>query len=463
MSLGAFITVVALAIGPFSQQVVHYIDRNVVLKDINATVPRSNIFNRSGIFQVYGVHANMDLSLKAAVYDALYNINSPSLAITTHCPTGNCTFPANHTASYSSIGVCSKCDDITDLIELSSTSYDTTALEYSWSLPNGQELKNAFQEGHFMVSNSTSAYRDKTTLQGIGASFANLSMLSLVGRNCTIGSSVADSTCPDSWLTAWAGECAMYFCVKSYSASIAAGVLTEDVVSTYINNNSLDITQESYVMVPDTCLIDGQSYNISEYATTQNHTNDPRYVALSDNGTLFWLWSACVYQVDTTAVISMLDYFGTAFDGFTDGDDLIRVSYSADIMQVLYASGNASLQTLDSTFTQLANTMTNNMRLNGYGDLAVGLTWQTTTYIHVEYGWLSLPAALVGLSILFLVATMIRSRKLAVWKSSALAVVYHGIREEWRVEADTLKQMNKAADKTKVVLTGVKNVEMQVI
>ena len=99
----------------------------------------------------------------------------------------------------------------------------------------------------------------------------------------------------------------------------------------------------------------------------------------------------------------------------------------------------------DQWWARLAKSMTNNIRLNGVlvseeTERYSGVAWTEVTYTKVRWLWLIFPAALVLLSVVFLVATMVASwhSGLRPWKSFILPVLYtrleDGLQEEWRQE-----------------------------
>jgi hypothetical protein len=91
----------------------------------------------------------------------------------------------------------------------------------------------------------------------------------------------------------------------------------------------------------------------------------------------------------------------------------------------------------------------------------VGTVYVTQVYVSVQWVWLALPAALVTLSALFLASTvfMNRRQRLKLWKTSVLAVLFHGLKE-LRTEVGGYKtktkdQMEKTAQNIQVRLRSV--------
>lgn len=84
-----------------------------------------------------------------------------------------------------------------------------------------------------------------------------------------------------------------------------------------------------------------------------------------------------------------------------------------------------------------------------------GTSHRVETYIHVRWEWLSLPVGLATLSIVFLVATIAKNerRRGMAWKSSSLALLFHGLEGVGRGAGEGLGQMKEVAKRTRVVLT----------
>ena len=123
-------------------------------------------------------------------------------------------------------------------------------------------------------------------------------------------------------------------------------------------------------------------------------------------------------------------------------------------MQSLYNNGNATLETVTNTFANLATSMTNSMRQNGYDvENVQGLTYKNEVYVHVRRAGLTLSIALVLLSIIFLITTMIQSANADIWKSSSLALLYHGLQDGQRNGAvDSIQPMEELAKNHQVTL-----------
>ena len=100
---------------------------------------------------------------------------------------------------------------------------------------------------------------------------------------------------------------------------------------------------------------------------------------------------------------------------------------------------------------RLAKTMTNAMRVSGGGVPVSGTAFEMTTYVHIRWGWIALPALVFLMTGTFLAAAMLRSRitRTKLWKSSALAMLFHGLDGDTRkraLDSDSLKQVKVRLD-----------------
>lgn len=103
-----------------------------------------------------------------------------------------------------------------------------------------------------------------------------------------------------------------------------------------------------------------------------------------------------------------------------------------NLLQV-YDFGNVSLESLNSTFQNISQSITTYMRDTGdpnHSDPVRGIVLHAQTCLGVRWGWLALPAALVVMTLLFFIVMIIQTRptgnRAQIWKSSPLALIYHG-------------------------------------
>lgn len=146
-TFGAFITVVTLAIGPFSQQVIRYYDCLQLIPGSVSSIPWTNNHTKSG-GQNEAAYYVLDGPMSAALNTGFSNppVNATA-SIATQCPTGNCTFPSENGASYSSLAMCHSCNDMTNSVTNISSTYNT-----AYKLPSGAEISGATLLSTIVVS-----------------------------------------------------------------------------------------------------------------------------------------------------------------------------------------------------------------------------------------------------------------------------------------------------------------------
>lgn len=136
-TFGAVITICALAIDPFSQQVLKY--RNC-LEPNDSVAAQISVTNR---YTLTGGHIGADESamssdMTLSIYNGLLSsVENSSSLVSVTCPSGNCTFASENGATYSSVAICQKTQEITQQIQ-----NDTRANGlWNYSLPSGPRLE----------------------------------------------------------------------------------------------------------------------------------------------------------------------------------------------------------------------------------------------------------------------------------------------------------------------------------
>lgn len=246
----------------------------------------------------------------------------------------------------------------------------------------------------------TSPHPGKTLFQGIADPILGFGRI-LFNNSLDPLSSIGGITMPA------ATECALHWCVQTLDTSIQNGVLNQTVVRVWSNNSALD-TSDVYLqpdLSPETQVV---STNSTSYYVSPM-SNLPLVKFLED------VFTATVKGVSLPGM------------GFTEQEILDLNSYSSDIAQALWYADD-----LHSLMNNLAARMTDALR-NLYSDPAsdastLGNVYTTQAYVLVTWPWLILPVGLVLAScILLLVAVISSSRQQTiVWKSSSLALLFHG-------------------------------------
>jgi hypothetical protein len=229
--------IVALAIDPFTQQVIEYYSCSSALNGAIASIPRKNIYAVLSAEDTTDAIGDLPFNMNAAIYVGVLSPPADaSSLISVDCRSGNCTFPESNGLSYSSLAMCSACDDISNTIE---ANYQDGNDGQLLNLPHGPSI-------------------NIETCGLLSSEFAN--------ADTEEPSLMTFETLMFSWLstTAFATRCRLYPCVKSYYGNIANGTLVEKEISSvplklYHSSQEYNLGDTSYfLLVSDSVFRNGQ-------------------------------------------------------------------------------------------------------------------------------------------------------------------------------------------------------------
>jgi len=398
-SIGCVVTLIALASDSFVQQSLEYPFRDANINGV-ATVPFSQWYDLFG--EATAVDVNPEQSMKAAFYDGAFiaDLSQTSASISPQCPTGNCTFP-----NYASLGICSQCRNVSSLVGKRCVNYDESYASpvgfnskgciNQTSLPNGLFLQYA-KKIHYiaMYARGSDGVLNTDKLDGYQESIVNISVLVLNTKN----PSQPDLSGLQNATGVLAYDCVLSLCAKTYSGRVSQGRFTEDVQNEVYVRDMFTV-QSPNVTIPQGNLPAGSNltFGIS------------RKASMGLNG----------------IVEKQLNGTG----GIVSASEI----WDTDVVNAIFVNGATNV---NQTMANIATAMTNNMRRKS-GTVVLGQALTSETYIHVRWLWLLLPLAMMILATVFLVLTIQQSHRWGIpsWRSSALAVMVHGVRT---VEADAL-------------------------
>lgn len=434
-NLGAVITIAALAVDPFSQQIIQFQPCLWNATGLAAQIPKAQTF-QPGI-TTPSVKPRMTGSMQAAIYMGLLSppLNS-SATVTASCQTGNCTFPSDRGATFSTLAMCQSCVDISDTI-----TYNTSDIprQRPASIPSGAETDGLYT----MFSSMT----DSTSFPDSVFSFEALM------------SRVDD----DNNVSDFAVACGMDPCVKTFAANVTDNAYQETELSS--SATLVWSYHAGYTLAANTTLRNGTwadcqptaqntSTNTLRINTTtmglishiaygsENPVSSNIDVRNISAGASLWYPEDCVWWYGTVPADATATYLSDFFNNKTlDPPYWSRDPSSAqgDLWLVnLYRNGTADMGTVGAYMDGLAWSMTADMRKNS-GDgselrAAAGQALALESCLRVRWAWLGLPASLLGLEVAFLVAMVAFSRSKrhwrGDWKGSSLALLFHGLGDD---------------------------------
>ncbi|MCJ1440581.1 MAG: hypothetical protein MMC23_001066 [Stictis urceolatum] len=460
VSLGAFITVLAIVIDPFNQQVIQFGDCQAALGGAQATISRTNRYSIGVGTHIVEQGPTLDGSMAVAVYEGLLNPPANASAkISTNCESGNCTFPSSDGTSYTSLAICAAIDDLTHVIE------GNGSLSNLYTLPSGLKLNGTAMLTTALVDSQSDI--EERPLIGFEALMIN--------SKCTTtkAGGAYRYQCSN---TPFAFTANLYPCVHTYgNVSIKRFNLQEQIISTSrlpFNNNT---NVPYYSLVGDIPFFPGVDCTPLAYPqgkknlSTSLLPNGLRWINYypqgNDTDTLYYD-PACGYELDINPEKQFLRYMQGIF-GSIDSTDSQPKSVTVPMddpddvvgdpwLQRLFAKAAANITSATAYTEGLANSMTAVMRQQGtilYKAPAQGTVLVNQTCVRVEWVWMALPAALLFLAFFFLAGTIIQSRRhirkgadgegRRPWKSSSLPLLWCGLQDATKERYGTLDEVRK--------------------
>ena len=212
---------------------------------------------------------------------------------------------------------------------------------------------------------------------------------------------------------AW--ECALYYCINEYQAIVEDGSFLQSVRKTWRNDSASHTQEGDLIFNPPSSFI--------------NITADSSY-----------------FYVENLAAKALNSFISDALIGSGGIRDPASgsQSFSSDIIHAFFEADDIS-ERIDN----LAVSMSNNIRQqNSSGSNPFqGTAWGSQTYVHVRWAWLAYPLTVLSISLISLALTIFQTDRFEVnvWKSSTLALLFHGqhiqLSDDKDMPANTLSRM----------------------
>ncbi|RDW72391.1 DUF3176 domain-containing protein [Aspergillus mulundensis] len=475
-SLGALLMILALIYDPFVQQIITYPTRETAdTSDLSRALAKQAFYVDPDLLSA----EREDTDVANVVYTGVWTESSDYLQPRLTCSSGNCRWP-----TYRSVGMCSKCEDITSTTTFecgangpietpepevtyegcsNSTSHEsctsistTTSLPTSYTdcsittskrdslnatldfflstLPDGTPRRHLTVPEHIVWSPyEYQIWPHNKTYVGIrDPQFVAIHTELGLASNKTTGYSPL-SHLGDTLEVKRCTQCALALCLQTYDISVSNGTASFDIGST-------DYGGFFYNSHPD-------QWGNNEWCWRPESSLAPSLVNIPT-------------EPDAGSVYANKSEFAFFFKKWYMIDDyLTRVSRSQsdspNVDKIINTGLEAVMANVAASFTKAALTASNGT--------VTGTAYVSEVYVSVDWVLLILPAALVALGIVLLGLTVFvnRRRKLPLWKSSLLAVLFHGLNGFEAEDADassrteTADQMEKVAQGITVRLRAV--------
>ncbi|KAK3316995.1 hypothetical protein B0H66DRAFT_308942 [Apodospora peruviana] len=415
-SFGSFVMVIALFLSPFSQQIATYPMRRVHASHLNATNLRSVNYGAALHGQESLAAFVPILPLKSAVYYGLFaENNKPWLNLQVDCQTGNCTWDPIDT-----LAICHSCVDMSEYMSRYCAD-GMTGDACGWELPSGAKLNSSAE-----VFSMTSLFPE-----GAGdSSYSTLMKLIFMGTEAQNG--LAGELRP------WAQQCTLSACVQTLNSSIEKGELSETVVKTVTNDTVPRGADAVRNLEPVTISATHPNGTLETYTLS-------REVVLA-----MQLWFSHLFRNGTASrnaefinqTLDTVPGSANVLVNLTVGISSGETFFDTDIVQAFYwnyyeyKDGGG----LEMLVRDLAVSMTVSLRDIG-GEKVEGKAFINETYVHVRWGFVAVPLLAVVMAGVFLLTAIWKTRSSGtrLWKTSALAMLFHGLDEDARERFEDLK------------------------
>lgn len=369
-----------------------------------------------------------DFSLINVINDAVFR-QDPLPEMQPHCPSGNCTF-----VPFTSLGFCSKCEDISQLFQEHSTYVDgcysdpwvacLVQRNYTYRLPqlNGQVLttwtnswleasngslslsfylSDGWQTPIFLVIPLVTDYSKPFKFTD-GTSYPVLSLITSI----RISNQVYDAGAIIK-----ADLCALSFCAQERNVSLllnrASSTMHQTVHGTRNSYDSLDANGNPFTWLS----FKGDNFNMTFPPHVSEHSVPTA--------------SADTWQANIAYLISYLS--GNMTKPFKpDGGHYNESTVTSNLIGGFEASPNISM-----TMDNVATALTNFFRASSNVSVS-GQSGQVEIYVHVSWPWIALPASVITAGTFLLILVIYESKRSGgrIWKTSELPLLFQGLEEQ---------------------------------
>lgn len=236
-------------------------------------------------------------------------------------------------------------------------------------------------------------------------------------------------------LRPWAQQCTLSTCVQRIEASITNGDLNETVISTLTNDTvprGIDLAESQVPIL------------ITSPSTLTTNTTET-YEMARNVVTAIQVWFADLFRNGTASRSRRY----TEDQDLEDHNVLVNLTvgisagptfFDTDIVQAFYWNYYEYGAGIEMLMHDMAVSMTVSLRSVG-GQEVVGVAYINQTYVRVQWGFVAVPVVAVALAAVFLgtVAWKTRTTRTRLWKTSALAMLFHGLDEDARERFEDLR------------------------
>ena len=458
-ALGALLIVLLLAIDSFFQQVVTYPD-GWALENSSSSIPI--VRNYQPPFQTFfqaGIEMGQTDRFTLSLIQSYFygNGSQPVLFgngtrpdIPLSCPSSRCEWP-----EYDTLATCSSCKEVSESLDITYACLNTT-IEWSanWEgpladvpYPNGTvcgHFLNITSSAPILLSGYVAQAQEYTNTTGEALLVRTIPLADFDTRDPYYGNgsiSFKHIRYPIfDFLVASAingtesvyrnesptvHECSLSWCVHRMKSSYMWGVYSEEILSTYLNIATNH--------TPWPWFVKDQWFAYLTNITLEVPALEPRGPGFVNSSTTYSVWNETAFMI--MAVWD--DFFPSYYTAHnTMSKPILRFKNFAagPWTRPLNFNPWSAPNNVTRHMESLASSLTNALRSNAGTNLMLsGDAYNITKFVHINWGWLAFPLVLLILSLVFLVATIVktsRETEIGLFKSSALPTLIYSLPKE---------------------------------
>ncbi|KAI0815971.1 hypothetical protein GGR55DRAFT_631245 [Xylaria sp. FL0064] len=393
----ALVTVVGLGFEPSAQQILDFPERTSALANVSAEigiateylskafVPGNTVWKLEPSIDLFRLQSSIIDGISGAVFEPYFD-----------CPSDYCTWE-----DFTTLGICSAYQNLTSEIDMSCDDPDNPLFNCTYTFPDGKGSTIArnvtfgdLGKSQYLRVESFRSWFDSTQRQNRSGVFSAVKVTNYdLYRNRVpgIGFAYPEPPVTESYFARF------YWCSQTFRNVTA--------IPRKLSYGSIDVEELQEI-----------AYDIGSgcSCTTFSSSSSPGMNFTVDSTLVQYLMGYLV-KLLPQAVINVAPYSPQV-----NTIDLANYLYTADFQNLT---------------VNLATTLSNQIRSTNPGDnknatMLRGIAHAREIYIHVRWPWTILPAATVLITSLLLAFAIFVNMKHPLFKSSALALLFHGLDDE---------------------------------
>ncbi|KAL2832742.1 hypothetical protein BJY01DRAFT_253764 [Aspergillus pseudoustus] len=445
VSLGALIMLLSTPYDAFVQQILTYPIRNTIIATDSPAAPAQRA-------------TSLLLPLLGDDEEDIVQIGqwSDDFTVAPSCPSGNCTWPV-----YNSVEMCSQCEDITNTTYVTCPSFpvNTTLPEFDGVTQTCrvQSLRGYGPSKLTLLDNTNGSFyidmAEEVIWSQTLAAWADSDLPYPAAAVVHAQIAVAD---PDQYLHGYpagldigtiftvtkATECTLRLCQQAYNMTVSSGSIS-------LEKGEPNYGAQFWVDKRNGTALPGKhpEWDLGSAFVRANHSTcwrpeDGPAVQLTPNTNTTWVNEAESAFCPVSEFVAAQYLEGQKRVQYISLTGQIWPELNTDpqIKRIRTVGLEESMRRIAASYTKRALMATNTT--------VSGTIYNAEVYVSVEWWWIILPAALTVLGLVFLGATIFMNhrRGLKLWKTSILAVLYHGLTRFRADDGDVYQEVRDEDD-----------------